>query len=237
VVGNPNLAPGAQFWFGTDTNGMDVYSRTIAATSLNVAIGACVAGLTTALGILIGLTVGMNESRRGLVGSLSRALTRVIDLADAIPVILVGIVALSLFGARVTTLVVALTVILVPLQARVVRTETLRVRSEAFLDAARLAGQSEVELTVRHVLPNASWPALGNASVVFGYSCILTASLGFLGVGLRPPTAEWGSMISAGVPGATTGQWWASGFPAVALALSVVCVAHASRAIFGRFRS
>jgi peptide/nickel transport system permease protein len=234
VVANPNLAPSGKYWFGTDTNGMDVYSRTIAATALNVRIGAFVAALTTAGGILIGLTIGMNESRRGIMGSFSRALARVIDLTDAIPVILVGIVALSFFGAKVATLVVALSVILVPLQARVVRTETLRVRSEAYLDAARLAGQSERELTVRHVLPNASWPALGNASVVFGLSCILTASLGFLGVGLRPPTPEWGSMISAGVAEVSTGQWWGSGFPTFALALSVVCVAHAGRAIFGR---
>jgi peptide/nickel transport system permease protein len=236
VVANPNLAPSARYWFGTDPAGFDVYSRTLAATSLDLRIGAIVAILTTVVGIIIGLTIGMNESRRGPVGSLSRGLARAIDLTDAIPVILVGIVALSLFGAKVTTLVVALSVILLPLQARVVRTETLRVRSEAYLDGARLAGLSERELTVRHVLPNASWPALGNASVVFGFSVILTASLGFLGVGLRPPTAEWGSMISAGVPEASTGQWWASGFPALALAVAVVCVAHASRAVFGRGR-
>jgi peptide/nickel transport system permease protein len=234
VVGIPSLAPSGKYWFGTDPNGLDVYSRTVAATSLNVRIGATVAAVATIVGILIGLTIGMNESRRGPAGSAARALARVIDVTDAIPVMLVGIVALSLFGANVTTLIVALSVILVPLQARVVRTETLRVRSEAFLDAARLAGQSERELIVRHVLPNAAWPAVGNASVIFGFSCILTASLGFLGVGLPPPTAEWGEMISAGVSDASVGRWWSSAFPTVALALAVVCVAHASRAVFGR---
>jgi peptide/nickel transport system permease protein len=234
VVGKPNQSPNAAFWFGTDPNGYDVYSRTLAATSLNLRIGAMVAILTTVVGIVVGLAIGMNESKRGPIGSVARGLARVVDLTDAIPVILVGIVALSLFGAKVTTLIVAISVILVPLQARLVRTETLRVRSEAYLDAARLGGLSEAQLTVRHVLPNASWPALGNASVIFGLSCILTASLGFLGVGLRPPTPEWGSMIAAGVSLASTGQWWASGFPALALALAVVAVAHASRAVFGR---
>ena len=234
VVGRPNQAPNATYWFGTDPNGYDVYSRTLAATSLNLRIGALVATLTTIAGIVVGLAIGMNESKRGPIGSLSRAMARVVDLTDAIPVILVGIVALSLFGAKVTTLIVAISVILLPLQARLVRTETLRVRSEAYLDAARLGGMSESQLTIRHVFPNASWPALGNASVIFGFSCVLTASLGFLGVGLRPPTPEWGSMIAAGVPLASTGQWWASGFPALALALAVVSVAHASRAVFGR---
>lgn len=234
VIGRPNLAPSATYWFGTDPNGYDVYSRTLAATSLNLRIGALVAVMTTLAGIVMGLAIGMNEAKRGPIGSLARMLARVVDLTDAIPVILVGIVALSLFGAKVSTLIVAISVILVPLQARLVRTETLRVRSEAYLDAARVGGLSESELTVRHVLPNASWPALGNASVIFGFSCILTASLGFLGVGLRPPTPEWGSMIAAGVPLASTGQWWASGFPALALALAVISVAHASRAVFGR---
>jgi peptide/nickel transport system permease protein len=233
IAGDPSISPNGTYFFGTDSTGLDVYSRTIEATSLNFRIGLSVSVLTTVFGMLIGLAIGMNESRRGIAGSPARALARVIDLADAIPVMLVGVVALSLFGANVKTLIIALSIILIPLQARLVRTETLRIRSDAYLDAARLAGRSEISLTFRHVLPNAAWPALGNASVVFGWSCILTAALGFLGVGLPPPTAEWGAMIAAGASDASVGRWWSALFPTIALALAVVCVARTSRAIFG----
>ena len=233
VIGRPDLSPNGTNWFGTDSAGMDVFSRTLAATRNNLLIGLITAIAATALGILIGLAVGMNESRRGPLGILSRGVSRALDLVQAVPAIVIGLVLIAFLGASIPSLTVALTIILLPNQARLVRTEVLRVRGEAYLDAARISGEKERTVVLRHVLPNSSWPALENASLVFGSAIVLTAGLGFLGVGLNPPTPEWGSMIAIGAPSAASGRWWSALFPAVALALTVFAVSGVGRRLFG----
>lgn len=225
AVGPPDLTPGTDgHWFGTDSAGMDVFSRTIAATQNNLLIGLLTTLVATVVGIMVGLAVGMNESRPGPIGWLARGMSRSLDLIQAIPAIVIGLVLLAFFGASIPSLVVALSVILTPNQARLVRTEVLRVRGEAYLDAARISGEPERAVIIRHVLPNSSWPALENTSLVFGSAIILTAGLGFLGVGLNPPTPEWGSMIAAGAPAAAVGRWWPALFPAAALAVTVFAI-------------
>jgi len=234
VVAKPDLSPGTDgHLFGTDSAGMDVFSRTIAATQNNLLIGVLTTVSATAVGVLLGLAVGMNESRPGPVGWVSRGLSRALDLVQAIPAIIIGLVMIAFFGATIPSLVLALSVILMPNQARLVRTEVLRVRGEAYLDAARISGESELAVVLRHVLPNSSWPALENASLVFGSAIILTAGLGFLGVGLNPPTPEWGSMIAAGASGAAVGRWWPALFPAIALAATVFAVTAVGQRFFG----
>jgi peptide/nickel transport system permease protein len=89
-------------------------------------------------------------------------------------------------------------------------------------------------LTMRHVLPNVSWPALENVSLVFGAAILITATLGFLGVGLEPPTPEWGSMISRGASDAAVGRWWPAFFPAMAMVVSVAAVSIAGQRAFRR---
>jgi peptide/nickel transport system permease protein len=91
-----------------------------------------------------------------------------------------------------------------------------------------------VELTARHILPNSSWAALENCSVVFAISIVLTAALGFIGVGLPPPAPEWGAMLARGATDALTGKWWSAAFPTIALAVTVTAVSLAAKALFGR---
>lgn len=234
VVDRPDLLPSGTHWFGTDSAGMDVFSRTVAATGNNLLIGLLTAVAATVIGIGLGLLIGMNESRRGVLGLAARGGARGQDLVQAVPAIVIGLVLIAFFGANIPSLVFALTVVLVPNQARLVRTEVLRVRGEAYLDAARIAGEREFTVIMRHVLPNSAWPALEAASLVFGSAIVLTAGLGFLGVGLHPPTPEWGSMIATGAPAAASGRWWSALFPAVALALSVFAVSGLGRRLFGR---
>jgi peptide/nickel transport system permease protein len=183
------------------------------------------------------LLIGMQESRRDVFGVVARAVARTLDLMQAVPAVVVGLAMVSFYGASKSTLILAISVIVTPIQSRLVRTEVLRVRSEAYLDAARMAGLSEFQLTVRNVLPNSSWPALENASVIFGVAVILTAALGFLGVGLPPPAPEWGSMISRGASDAAVGRWWSFAFPAIALVLTVASAACAAATLMRWNRS
>lgn len=237
VVGPPSTAPGGEFWAGTDSSGLDVFSRTVAAARIDVVIAAAVTLIATAAGVLIGLGIGMNESRPSVTGFAARAGARFLDLLEAVPTLIVGLVAVSFFGVTRITLILALALIVMPIQARLVRTEVLRVRSEAYLDAARQAGLSELRLILRHVLPNSVLPAVQNGSVIFGFAIILVAALGFLGVGLPPPTPEWGTMITDGAGDAATGRFWAAGFPAAALCLTVALVSvAAARLTRGRSR-
>lgn len=229
IVGRPSQAPSGEFWAGTDQTGMDVFSRTLAGTQIDVLIALFATVLATTAGITIGLLIGMNESRRDLVGLGARGGSRFLDLMEAVPVVIVSLVVVAFFGINQVTMVIALAIILTPIQARLTRTEVLKVRTEAYLDAARQAGMSEMAVTVRHVLPNSMRPALQNASVVFGLTIVLTAALGFLGVGMPPPTPEWGSMITRGAGDAGVGKWWSAGFPALALCLTVSVVAVLAR--------
>lgn len=229
IVGMPSEPPSGEHWGGTDSTGMDVFSRTVAAARIDVLIALCATVLATSAGVLVGMLIGMNEAGRGPLGLSARGISRGLDLLEAVPTIIISIVVVAFFGMSNVTMVIALAVILTPIQARLTRTEVLRVRNEAYLDAARQTGLGEVAVTLRHALPNSIRPALENSSVVFGITIVLTAALGFLGVGLPPPTPEWGSMITRGAGDAAVGRWWSAGFPAVALCITVGTVSVLAR--------
>jgi peptide/nickel transport system permease protein len=231
VAGVSSTAPNADHLFGTDATGLDVFSQTLAATQVNVFVAVCAVLLCSLVGVVVGLGVGMNESSLSLGGVLARASGRVVDFVQAVPSVVVGLVLVSFLGASVATIIGAIAIILSPIQIRLIRTEVLRVRREAYLNAARMSGTSELMLTIKHVLPNTIRPAVANMSVLFGVSVILTAALGFLGAGLPPPTAEWGAMISRGATDAAVGIWWPGTFPSLALLATVGAVALAFTAI------
>lgn len=236
VVGPPSVPPGTEFWFGTDSQGMDVFSRTVAAFRLNLTIALLVTTLATVVGIASGVLIGLHESRPGPIGALARAGGRVLDLVDAVPAVVVGLVVVALFGASGGALVGALAFILLPNQARLTRTETLRVRHEAYVEAATVSGLSNRKTTLLHVVPNSALPALENSSLVFGVAIIVCAALGFLGVGLPPPTPEWGAMISNGASDLGLRRWWAVTFPTLALIAAVASVAGAGRGLLTALR-
>lgn len=229
IVGPPSRPPSAEFWMGTDSSGFDIYSRVVAATAQDLGIAVSVTVVTTVLGILAGLLIGMNESRRDVIGFGARTTTRALELLEALPAILVGLIVVALYNASSLSITIAISVIILPLQARLVRTEVLKARSDGYVEAARIGGQSEARLILRHVLPNASAPALDNTPFVFGVAVILIAALGFLGVGVPPPTPEWGSMIADGTSDAAVGRWWPATFPTLALFAAVAAVALTRR--------
>lgn len=221
VVGSSSQPPSAESWFGTDSMGLDVFSRVVAAFALNIPMALAITVIATALGMVIGLIAGMYESRGGPIGLLARILTRAVDLVQAIPIMIAGLVLVSFFGRNPVVIVLSLALVLVPFQARLMRTEVLKTRSDAYVDAARLAGESEGEIVFRHVLPNSSRSTVENTSAIFAMGIIFCAALGFLGVGVPVPAPEWGSMLANGATDAVVGRWWPFLFPAVALGLSV----------------
>jgi peptide/nickel transport system permease protein len=227
IVGRPSTAPGGEFWFGTDTNGMDVFSRVLAATRTNLLVALAATVVATAIAVVVGLVAGVNEAHRGVRGLIGRGLARFLDITDAVPSVIIGLVLVALFGASVPTIIAALVVVAFPRQAKLVRAEVLKVRSDPFVDSARMAGSSEPVVMFGTVLPNSVGPALENMSAVFGVSIIVEAALGFLGVGLPPPTPEWGTMIATGAADALNLRWWGAAFPTAALIFTVSAIATA----------
>jgi peptide/nickel transport system permease protein len=228
IVGRPSTAPGGEFWFGLDTNGMDIFSRVVAATRTNLLVALAATVIATALAVVVGLVAGVNEAHRGFRGLIGRGLARFLDITDAVPSVIIGLVLVALFGASVPTIIAALVVVAFPRQAKLVRAEVLKVRTDPFVDSARLAGSSEPVVMFGTVLPNSVGPALENMSAVFGVSIIVEAALGFLGVGLPPPTPEWGTMIATGAADALNLRWWGAAFPTAALIFTVSAIATAS---------
>jgi peptide/nickel transport system permease protein len=236
VVGTPSSAPSGDHWFGTDSNGFDVLSRTLTAFRLDIAIAIGVTLLATAVGIAIGSIAGMYGSKGGLLGAIAATLGRTIDLVQALPVMIGGLVIVSFFGRNSVVIALALALVLMPFQGRLMRTEVLRTRNDGFVTAARMSGESEFRILLRHVIPNSCAPVLENASAIFGMGIIFCAGLGFLGVGIPLPTAEWGNMLADGAADAAVGRWWPALFPVIALAYSVWAASRSTTFISRRRR-
>jgi len=134
-------------------------------------------------------------------------------------------------GASLTALVFAIAFLNIPIFMRLMRSQVLSVKGRSFVEAARAAGHREFKIAVRHVLPNSLEPGLIQASVTIGFSIILTAGLSFVGAGVRPPTPEWGSMISSGSNAIILGQWWPSVFPGIAMSIAVLGFAIVGEAL------
>jgi len=203
------------YWFGTDSAGLDIFSRVLAAPRADVAIalGANLVSLT--LGSLLGLAAGVTRS---WLGSL---IMRISDLVQAFPVFITGMILVTLAGRSVGTIVLTLALLYTPIYIRLTRSEVLAQRQRGFVDAARALGRREAWIALTHVLPNAMAPALIQFSVTIGFAILMTAGLSFVGAGVRPPTPEWGLMIAAGADQIVQGEWWPSLFPGLAISITV----------------
>ena len=202
-------------WFGTDSTGLDVFSRVIAAprTDVAIAVGANLASLI--VGSLLGLLAGF--ARPWIGGSVMR----ISDLIQAFPVFITGMILVTLAGRSNMTIVLTLAFLYTPIYVRLTRSEVLSQRHRGFVDAARALGKSESFIALRHVLPNAMAPALIQASVTIGFAILMTAGLSFVGAGVRPPTPEWGLMIASSANELIQGEWWSSLFPGLAISVTV----------------
>lgn len=184
--------PSAEHWLGTDELGRDIYTRVLYGARISVTVAVLAVGLGGLVGILVGLLAGF------FGGATDNVLMRIIDVLLAFPGILLAILIASTMGAGLLSIVVAVAAYSVPTFARIMRSSVLAVKSREFVEAARAAGSRSINIMVRHIFLNSFTPVLVYATLLMGSAILTAAALSFLGVGINPPTAEWGAMISAG---------------------------------------
>lgn len=234
-VGGSLLPPSAAHWFGTDAVGMDVLSRCLYGTRVAVTFGLIVTVIATVVGSVLGVLVGLAEQARvKVLRGVAEVISQLTNYFIAIPSIILGIVVVGVMGDSSVSLVLAISLTLVTAPIKLTRVEVLRVRTEAYLEAAELSGESKLHSAIVHVLPNSLGPAMRNMPLIFGNTVVILASLGFIGVGVKAPTPEWGYMMSSALSGLMLGQWWAATFPAIFLAASVLCVTASSHMLVRR---
>lgn len=213
--------PGLSHPFGTDATGMDVFSRSIFAPRIDLAIALMGTVISAVIGTSIGAWVGYFQETRGLRSFLSNVVMRAADVLQAFPVFVFAIALVAVFGQSISSVVFAIAFVNIPIYLRLMRSQVLSIRRMRYVEAAYVSGMSDLFIIRRHIVPNAIAPILAQLSVNIGWSVLLTAGLSFVGAGVRAPTPEWGSMIAMGFPNVMTGQWWPSVFPGLALAVTV----------------
>jgi len=216
-------------WMGTDANGYDIFSRVIAAPRTDLKIALLANILSLIAGIFFGLVAGYWRNWS------TELLIRVSDVLQSFPVFIMAMVLVALAGRSATNIIIALAFVYTPIYLRLTRAEVLSQTSRGFVEAARAMGNSELSIAMRHVLPNSLTPALIQSSVTIGFAILLTAGLSFVGAGVRPPTPEWGLMISTGANQIVLGEWWPSVFPGLAISLTVFGFAVLGNALERRY--
>jgi peptide/nickel transport system permease protein len=204
------LSPGMGHWFGTDDLGRDVLARVVSAAAVDLQI----AMICVLLPFVIGTSVGLLSGYIG--GWVDAVLMRLVDILWAFPFYVLVIAIVGSMGPSVGNMYLAFTLVIWISFARIVRGEVLLVKNAEYIQAARVLGYSHARIVLRHVLPNVITPAIVFMMADVVLTILAVTSLGFLGLGIQPPTPEWGVMISEGRNYILDG-WWISLFPGLAI--------------------
>jgi peptide/nickel transport system permease protein len=207
--------PSLLHWMGTDSFGRDVWSRIVHGARISLAVGIGSTALGSSIGVLIGLASGY------LSGWVDLVFQRVIDILQALPLLVLALVMTAALGSSLPNVILAIAIPLIPTVARVIRANTLALRELPFVEAARSIGMSETRIAFRHVLPNTLAPLIVLATAQLGSAILTEASLSFLGLGIPEPYPSWGRMLSESAAEYVRIAPWLVIFPGVAISLAV----------------
>ena len=209
--------PSAAHWFGTDQLGRDIFSRVVVAARLDTFIAVASVALVFFMGGLAGVAAGF------FGGWTDRIVGRIADTIMAFPLFVLAMGIVAALGNTVQNIIIATAIVNFPLYARVARAEANVRRNAGFVQAARLSGNSEMRILLGHILPNIMPIMIVQMSLTMGYAILNAAGLSFIGLGVKPPTPEWGIMVAEGARFISTGRWWLVAFPGLALMSAVLC--------------
>ena len=184
--------PSPEYLFGCDENGRDILSRIIYGARVSLTVGFVAVGISTAISIIIGLVVAYYGK---LVDTI---VMRCLDMLMAFPSILFAIIMMSVFGKGLDKAILAITIVGIPGSVRMVRATAMSVKEMDYVQAARAIGCNDLTIMFKHILPNIMAPIIVGATMSISGTILSSAALGFLGLGMQPPTAEWGFMLSMG---------------------------------------
>ena len=220
AVGGVNLAnklrpPSAAHWFGTDEVGNDILTRVIIGARISLLVGIGITFAAALIGVPLGILAGLAGGR------LREIIMRFTDLFLSVPGLVLAIALVAALGPGIGNAMVALILVWWPGYVRLAESKALSIREEPFIEAARVAGASRARILWRHVLPNSLSPLIVKMSMDIGQAILAVASLGFIGLGAKPPTPEWGAMISI-ARGYLPDWWWYAVAPGAFIYLAVL---------------
>ena len=214
-LGQSLLPPSAEHWFGTDLQGRDIFCRVMVGTQISLTVGLIAVAFSLTIGVILGSIAGYKG------GWIDTVIMRIMDMMLAIPSILLAIAIMAALGPGIEKAVVAIGLVSIPEYARIVRSEILAIKENDYVAAARVIGDSNFKIVFRHVLPNALPSIIVRATLGISSAILDCAALGFLGLGVQPPAAEWGDMLGRGRNELFRAPWLMI-FPGLAITLAVL---------------
>ena len=221
-LGETLTGPSAEFWFGTDQFGRDIFARVVHAARLDLWVGL----IAAALAVVVGMPLGALGAYRG--GIFDTLLLRISESFQAFPTLLLALGIVAALGPSIPILVLIIALVNVPVYLRLTRSAVKPLVDSDFVLAARCAGKSQFTILRRHVLPNVSEVVFAQFSVNVAWAIQILAALSFVGLGVQLPTPEWGAMVRDGADYTIYGQWWVSLFPGLAILATVLTLNHLS---------